>query len=127
MQRIFNRHLTPGLLLLVVAITIFSLFQLALALTVDLPEYDEAIYLNIARSIRETGIAERPMGEGVLFTDHTPLYEYFLALSSLVMGERLLILRLLTTTFAIGCLLLCYTIGSNLQERITRTPYFSAD
>lgn len=119
MQRLLKGNQTSVLLLLAVTITIFLLFQLALALTVDLPEYDEAIYLNVARSIRQTGIAERSMGEGVLYADHTPLYQYFLGLSTLVLGENLLTLRLLTSIFAVGCILLCFAIGAELQDRLT--------
>lgn len=97
------------------ALVVFALVQIALALTVDLPEYDEAIYLNVARSIRRSGIAMRSLSGGILYADHTPLYQYFLGLSTSLLGERIQLLRLLTVLFGVGCVVLVYDIDRRLR------------
>lgn len=113
-----RRRWPLGLLL---PLLIFALVQLALALTVDLPEYDEAIYLDVARNVRRTGIATRSMGDGLLYADHTPLYQYFLGASSAVLGERVFFLRLLTVLFGVGCLVLVYAAGRRLRGPLAGT------
>ncbi len=96
----------------------FLLFQLFLMLSVDVAEYDEAIYLDVARNIRRTGVALRSMeADGVLYAEHTPLYQYLLTLLTMVMGERLFALRSVTLGLATGCVALVYRVGTALRDK----------
>lgn len=79
-------------------------------LTVDVLEYDEAIFMNVARSLRRVGLPLRPMGaQGIFFFDHTPLYYYGLSALTLLSGENILLLRLATTLFGLSTIILVYS------------------
>ena len=90
---------------------LFWLFASILLLTVDFPEYDESIYLNIIRSIRQTGGAWRPIGEfGFLHTDHTTLYQHSLTIWSFLFAENLILMRLPTAVAGSISIWLVYDI-----------------
>lgn len=92
--------------------------QSYLALRVRCVEYDEAIFLDVARNIIRTGIPLRSIGQqGVFFFDHTPLYVYFLGLLTWLVGERVLLLRLITSVFSVGSVVLVFCIVARLRGR----------
>lgn len=95
---------------LLIALLFFFVFQIVLATHVHVVEYDEAIYLNVARSLRQVGQPLRPMGTpGVLYLDHPPLYLYFLALLTGLFGERILWLRLATSAIGMVTIVLVWS------------------
>jgi len=70
-------------------------------------EYDEAIFMDVARNIQRVGLPLRSIGEtGVFFFDHTPLYVFFLSGLREIFGDNVSLLRLVTVTFALGSVLL---------------------
>lgn len=86
--------------------------QAILMLSVQYLEYDEAIYMDIARNIRGTGLPLRSIGEdGVPRLEHTPLYMYILAGIQCFLPESVLIARLIATLFSVGCL-----VGSRARK-----------
>ncbi len=109
-------HSRGSCLAIIVLITLTLLAQLPLMLKVKLVEYDEAIFYDIARNIQQTGLPLRSLGsKGVLYSDHTPLYPYFLS----IYGEAGVFWgRWITTLFGLGSVLLVYSIGKRLGGRI---------
>lgn len=88
----------------------FALLQTVFFLNVDTLEYDEAIYMDIARNVRLTGVATRSIGNGVLHADHPTLYQHLLGLTTFITGENIVILRLITVLGAFLCLFFTYQI-----------------
>ena len=87
----------------------FVVVQLIFARHVDPVEYDEAIYMNVARSIRQTGIAWRPtIGGGILYAEHTSLYQHIWAFLTLFFGENVFFGRLLTSIIGALTIFLLY-------------------
>ncbi len=97
--------------LLLFILGLFLAFQLLLALNVRIAQYDEAIFLDVARNIQKSGLPLRSVGAGKFFFDHTPLYIYMLGGLMTFTGENVLLLRLATLFFAVGSLVLVYRIG----------------
>jgi hypothetical protein len=74
-------------------------------------EYDEAIRLDIARNIRRQRLPLRSLGaSGALVFDHTLLHFYLLAALASVLGESVLLARLVTALSALGSVVLVYVI-----------------
>ena len=74
-----NGRLTArtNLLLLAIALGVYFLFQFILLGNVSIAQYDESIYLDIARNIRQTGLPLRSVDvQGRYHFDHLPLYVY---------------------------------------------------
>lgn len=106
---------TDGVFLAVV-LGLFCLFQAVLIYHVQVTDYDEAVFLDIARNVQRSGLPLRSIGpSGVLYFIHTPLYLYLVTASTLVFGEKLVLLRLVTTAFAVGTLLLTYATVRRTQ------------
>lgn len=95
---------------------LFLALQLPPMLRVSIPQYDESIFLDIANNIHATGLPLRSLGpEGQLELDQTPLYLYLLSGLTLVFGENLFLLRLITLIAAVGCILLVYVIAGRAR------------
>lgn len=95
---------------------VFSLLQAIFISQVDTLEYDEAIYMDVARNIRQTGVAWRSMGDNILYAEHTSLYQHLIGFLTLFIGENIFLLRLFTVLMAIGCLFLTYFLVFNLTQ-----------
>jgi len=105
------------LLTLVIAVAVFLLIEAVLIWHVRFTDYDEAVFLDIARNIRRLGLPLRSVGEdGVLFFNHTPLYLYVVTASVMVFGENQFLLRLVTTLFGAGAIILSYGIVRRSQS-----------
>ncbi len=101
---------------LLLALGIYLAFQLVLMRSVHIAQYDESIYLDVARNIRRTGLPLRSFGaEGFLLLDQTPLYPYLLGGLSAVFGDNVLWLRLVTTLVGAGTIVLAYVLGLRLR------------
>ena len=97
---------------------LFLALQLPPILRVSIAQYDESIFLDIARNIQATGVPLRSLGpEGKLELDQTPLYLYLLSGLTLIMGENLFLLRLVTLAAAVGGIILVYIIGGRARNR----------
>ncbi len=95
---------------------LFLALQLPPMLHVSIAQYDESIFLDIAGNIHTTGLPLRSLGpEGQLELDQTPLYLYLLSGLTLVFGENLFLLRLVTLAAAAGCILLVYVIAGRAR------------
>lgn len=104
-------HRKDGIAIAVLIILAF-LAQLPLILKVRSVEYDEAIFLDVAKNIQRTGLPLRSIGsQGVFFFDHTLLYPYVL---SIYVGAGVFFSRWITTLFSLGCVLLVYSIGKHM-------------
>ena len=102
------------------ALAIYTAFQLVLIRSVHIAQYDESIYLDVARNIRRTGLPIRSFGaDGFLLLDQTPLYPYMLGGLSLFFGDKVLLLRLVTVLAGTGTILLAYSIGLRLRGPIS--------
>ena len=107
----------PTLLLPLLALLAGVLVLLPMALKVHVLEYDEAIFMDVARSIQRTGLPLRTIGDsGAFFFDHTPLYVYLLSLYANASDAGILAARLVTAIFGLGCVWLTYQIGARLRN-----------
>lgn len=94
-------------LALLIPLGLALLIQGILIASVHTLEYDEAIFMDVARNIQRLGLPLRSIGEtGVFFFDHTPLYVFFLSGLREIFGDNVSLLRLVTVTFALGSVLL---------------------
>ncbi|MBP6017002.1 MAG: glycosyltransferase family 39 protein [Candidatus Promineofilum sp.] len=95
---------------------LFLALQLPPMLRVSIAQYDESIFLDIARNIHTTGLPLRSLGpQGQLELDQTPLYLYLLSGLTLIFGENLFLLRLVTLAAAAGCILMVYVIAGRAR------------
>lgn len=95
---------------LALAAALLALLPLLLHVTVA--EYDEAIFLDVARNIQRTGLPLRSLTQsGILFFDHTPLYVYMLSLLPSSGAAGLLLTRLVTVAAGLSCVLLTFLIA----------------
>lgn len=92
------------------SVLLYFLFLLPLFVSVQIAEYDESIYLNVARSISETGIANRPLGDGILYAEHTSLYQHLIGLQHRFIGDQIFWFRLLTSLCGVVVLWLVWSI-----------------
>lgn len=105
-------------LLLGLVLLLFLALQLPPMRHVTVAQYDESIFLDIAGNIHATGLPLRSLGlEGKLELDQTPLYLYLLSGLTLVFGENLFLLRLVTLAAALACIVLVYAIGRRAGNR----------
>lgn len=82
----------------------FLLYAVAVAAQLRLLDYDEAIFMDVARSIRATGLPVRDIApDGVLYFEHTPLYPYVLSLISWAGGDSA---RALSILYGLGTIVL---------------------
>ncbi|MFN2135966.1 MAG: ArnT family glycosyltransferase [Candidatus Promineifilaceae bacterium] len=102
---------------LAIPLVIFLLFQFLLLRNVNIAQYDEAIYLDVARNIRELGEPLRSVGlDGRYYFEHLPGYVYTLSGATVVFGENERLLRLLTTAAGAGAVILAYLTGRRAQD-----------
>lgn len=105
-------------LILGIVLLFFLVLQVPPMRHVSIAQYDESIFLDIARNIHDTGLPLRSLGpEGKLELDQTPLYLYFLSGLTLLFGENLFVLRLVTLAAAMVCIALVYVIGRRAGDR----------
>lgn len=105
-------------LLIGLVLALFLALQLTPMSHVTIAQYDESIFLDIARNIHDTGLPLRSLGpEGKLELDQTPLYLYLLSGLTLLFGENLFLLRLVTLAAALACIALVYVIGRRVGGR----------
>lgn len=112
MDRLDRR--TRNILLLIVVLGAITV-QLPLMLRVRVLEYDEAIFLDVARNIQRTGIPVRSIGEkGAFYFEHPPLYVYGLSLYAKSSSIGILFARLVTTFIGLGSILVTFSIGAQI-------------
>jgi 4-amino-4-deoxy-L-arabinose transferase-like glycosyltransferase len=103
---------THLLLPLAAALGVFFLFQFFLLRQVSIAQYDESIYLDVARNIRSTGLPLRSVGlDGRYHFDHLPLYVYLLSGMTALFGENTQLVRLVTTLAGAAAVTMTYLIG----------------
>jgi 4-amino-4-deoxy-L-arabinose transferase-like glycosyltransferase len=101
---------------------VFLAIQAILVASVDVVDYDEAIFLDIARSIVRTGVPVRSIGPtGIIYFGDTPLYVFFLSLASQLCGGSVLVLRLLTDILGLGSVVLVFLIGRKASGPLAGT------
>lgn len=101
-------------------IGIFLFFQAVLIWHVQVTDYDEAVFLDIARNIQRVGLPLRSIGpEGRFYFTHTPLYLYLVTASVSLVGDNPLWARLFTTTFGVGSIILSYLIVRKHQTAVS--------
>jgi 4-amino-4-deoxy-L-arabinose transferase-like glycosyltransferase len=105
--------------LVVATICLIALIVLApLVASVHIAEYDEAIFLDLARNIQRIGLPLRSIAPaGVFFFDHTPLYPYLLSLYAQDGDQGLLLARSATVIAAFAAVALTYRFGSRFGSR----------
>lgn len=105
----------------VVLIAALSLLLLVpLMVVVRTAEYDEAIFLDVARNIQREGLPLRSLGtKGAFFFDHTPLYIYLLSLFSRHSHSGLFLARSATVLAALAAIALTYLFGLRINGRRT--------
>ncbi len=75
--------------LLSLTLIIFLFFQVVLIYYARITDYDEAVFLDVARNIQRSQLPLRSIGrEGVLYFIHTPLYLYVVTASVDVIGGQ---------------------------------------
>jgi hypothetical protein len=120
-RRLSGEHRSPVSpdLLIVSGLSFLYLAMLApLARSVHVAEYDEAIFLDVARSIQRSGLPLRSIGaHGTPFLDHTPLYTFLLSLYAPPTGANLAVARGVTVLAGLLCLFLTFRIATLLGGR----------
>jgi 4-amino-4-deoxy-L-arabinose transferase-like glycosyltransferase len=102
------------IMLLVLLMTAALTVQIPAMVKVHTVEYDEAIFLDVARNVQRIGLPIRSIGkEGAFFFDHTSLYIYLLSLYA-TPATDVFFLRLVTTIFSSGCVILVFLIGERI-------------
>lgn len=86
--------------------------------SVSVLEYDEAIFLDVARNAQRTGLPLRSLGD---FWDHTPLYIYFLSLVGPLVGGNPFALRFGTMLCGLGSVVLTFHVVRRLRGALAAT------
>lgn len=111
-------------ILLALAIFAFLLFQSVLIYRVRITDYDEAVFLDVARNIRRAGLPLRSIGpDGVLYFIHTPLYLYLVTGSVALLGDNPSLVRLVNTFLGGASIVLTYL---TVRQRQTAVSSFVA-
>ena len=111
---------TRNLLLLAIPLGVYFLFQLFLLNNVSIAQYDESIYLDVARNIRKTGLPLRSVGlDGRYHFDHLPLYVYLLSGMTALFGENTFLVRLVTMLAGAGAVTMTGIIGLRAKDGAT--------
>jgi 4-amino-4-deoxy-L-arabinose transferase-like glycosyltransferase len=106
-----------NLVLLTIVLGVYFLFQILLIRNVTIAQYDESIYLDVARSIRNTGLPMRSVGQyGRFYFEHLPGYVYLIGGLTTLFGENITLLRLITMLFGAGAISLTAIIGWRAQD-----------
>jgi 4-amino-4-deoxy-L-arabinose transferase-like glycosyltransferase len=82
------------------------------------PDFDERIFLDVARHIVDTGLPVRTVASPVptLFFDHTPLLAYAVASAMALGGPTLELVRLLSLTTGVLTILVVFRIGLDVRS-----------
>ncbi|MCB9422044.1 MAG: glycosyltransferase family 39 protein [Ardenticatenaceae bacterium] len=111
-------------ILLALALVAFLLFQGILIYRVSVTDYDEAVFLDVARNIHRVGLPLRSIGpNGLLYFIHTPLYLYLVSGSVTVLGDNPTLVRLVNTFLGAGSIVLVYLA---VRQRRTAVASFVA-
>jgi 4-amino-4-deoxy-L-arabinose transferase-like glycosyltransferase len=95
-----------------IAVAVALLVLLPLALRIKVAEYDEAIFLDVARNLQRIGLPLRSVGtQGVAYLEHTPLLVFLLGMVTPQTPEALAWARWMTALAGLGCVVLTYLIG----------------
>jgi 4-amino-4-deoxy-L-arabinose transferase-like glycosyltransferase len=90
--------------------------QAILMTSVDVVEYDEAIFLDIARNVQRGGLPLRSCGQaGLYYLVDPPLYLYFLSLAGRWCPGSVFALRFATMLFGLGSVALVFVIGRSVR------------
>ncbi len=100
--------------LLFVAIIAAIMAQIPAILRVHIVEYDEAVYMDIARNIQRIGAPIRSSGAKGVYDVHAPLYVHLLSLYAGPSVQDIFIARLITSLFGLGSIILVFLIGERL-------------
>ena len=100
---------------LAIAVAVALLVLLPLALRIKVAEYDEAIFLDVARNLQRVGLPLRSMGtEGVAYLEHTPRLAFLLGMVTPQTPNALAWARWITALAGLGCVVLTYLIGERM-------------
>jgi len=101
--------------LLILALVVAIVAVLPAALSVRVAEYDEAIFMDVARNIQRNGLPLRSLGpSGTFYFDHTPLYVYLLSLYAGASDSGLLASRLVTVAMGLACVWITFLVGERI-------------
>jgi 4-amino-4-deoxy-L-arabinose transferase-like glycosyltransferase len=90
-----------------------------LAVNVRVLEYDEAVFMDVARNIQRSGLPFRSLGEqGRPAFEHTPLYLYLLSLYAQPTDAGIFGARLVTLAFGLGSVWLTFEIGRRISGSV---------
>ena len=88
-----------------------------LAINVHVLEYDEAVFMDVARNIQRLDLPFRSLGEqGQPAFEHTPLYLYVLSLYAQPSENGIFGARLVTLAFGLGSVWLTFEIGRRIRD-----------
>ena len=84
------------------------------------PNFDELLFLDVAGGVLRTGFPMRTTANGdIPFYDHTPLYNYLLAIpvaaSRLIGNFELVLSRGVTTAFGLGTVVMVFLVGRQVR------------
>ncbi len=99
---------------LIAAIVIAIALQLVYALLDRVPDFDEAVYLNLARSIGTHRYPTSPTHPDETFFKHPPLHFYVVRLSTAVLGDSLPGARTGISLLSIVVLVVFYSIARKI-------------
>jgi 4-amino-4-deoxy-L-arabinose transferase-like glycosyltransferase len=103
--------------LLAAPLIVATLLMLPAAINVRVVEYDEAIFLDVARNIQRFGLPLRSIGTaGSLYLGDTPLYPYLIAACGSACVNSPLPARLLTAISGLVCVWLTFLIGKRIRD-----------
>jgi 4-amino-4-deoxy-L-arabinose transferase-like glycosyltransferase len=107
------------LVLPLLAIVAALLVILPAVLSVHVLEYDEAIFMDVARNIQRLGLPLRSITtDGVFFFDHTNLYVYLLSLYARSSELGILAARLVTVLFGLASVWFTFEIGTRISNHM---------
>lgn len=116
-QRAVQSLLSKRVVISLVLLGLNLILLAPLIASVHVAEYDEAIFLDVARNIQRLGLPLRSMGaNGSFFFDHTPLYVYLLSLYARHNAAGLLLARLVTVVAALAAVALTYRFGARIAD-----------
>lgn len=91
-------------------------WQGLLAMRNHIPDYDEAVFFDLASGIARTGLPYRSLADGNLYLFHPPLFAYLLGGAFLIFGEGLLVARLLSSALSVLTLGLTFLLGREVGD-----------
>ncbi len=104
-------------LLLLIILLLFLSLQMLYAYFDRAPDYDESVYLYVAKTIKATGLPYRFFGADSPFLMHPPLFYYIVAGFLIILGSELFVARLVSTIFSLPIIILVYLIISKYKGK----------